>query len=155
MSAMSTPTQSPGWYPAPDGNGQQWWNGSAWSDARRNAAGTAPTLGGLPNYQAEPPRDGQAANIPVPPPGTALRSSGVSIGNPTFWVIPLVFSIVGFTVYNLFAVFALLAGLAMFKPAGPISRVIIAISIVISIAAIVSGVISYLNGERTLMDIIF
>jgi hypothetical protein len=153
MSAMSTPTQSPGWYPAPDGKGQQWWNGSAWSDARRNADGSAATLGGLPNYQAAPPPGGPT-NIPAPAPGAGVSRIG-TISNPTFWIIPLVFSIVGFTVYNLFAVFALIAGLAMFKPAGPIARVIIAISIVISIAAIASGVLSFLAGHTSVEDIIF
>ena len=156
MSAMSTPgaSRSPGWYPSPDGNGQQWWNGSSWSDARRNADGSSPALGALPGYQAAPP-PGQTPAIPVPPPGTASGRGGVTIGNPTFWVLPLVFSIVGFTVYNLFAVFALIAGLLMFKPAGPVARVIIAISIVISIAAIASGVISFAQGQRSIEDIIF
>ena len=152
---MSTPgaPKSPGWYSSPDGNGQQWWNGSAWSDARRGADGSAPVIGGLPNYEAAPP-SATLPDIPLPPPGAGTRS-GVTISNPTFWIIPLVFSIVGFTVYNLFAVFSLVAGLAMFRPAGPIARVVIAISIVISIAAIVSGVLSFIGGERNLEDIIF
>ncbi len=34
--------QSPGWYPAPDGNGQQWWNGAGWSETRRAATATTP-----------------------------------------------------------------------------------------------------------------
>ena len=152
---MSTPgaSKSPGWYPAPDGNGQQWWNGSTWSDARRGPDGSAPTRPGLPNYQAAPP-SATIPDIPLPPPGTGVRS-GVTISNPTLWIIPLVFSIIGFTVYNLFGVFSLIAGLAMFKPAGPIARVIIAIAIVISVAAIVSGVLSFIGGERNLEDIIF
>jgi hypothetical protein len=154
MSAMNTPgaPQSPGWYPAPDGNGQQWWNGSTWSDARRNSDGTT-TLGGLPGYQAAPP----SATIPdlPPPPATAGALQVPSFGNPATWVIPIVFSIIGFTVYNLFAVFALIAGLAMFKASGTVGRVIIAISIVISIAAIVSGVSSFIGGERSIDDIIF
>ena len=152
---MSTPgaSKSPGWYPSPDGNGQQWWNGSAWSDARRNADGSNPVHGGLPGYQAAPP-SGSMVNVPPPSPTSgALRVP--SIGNPATWVIPIVFSIIGFTVYNLFGVIALIAGLAMFKASGTVGRVIIAISFVISIAAIVSGVMSFVAGERSIEDIIF
>ena len=152
---MSTPgaPKSPGWYPSPDGNGQQWWNGSAWSDARRNSDGSNPVHGGLPGYQAAPP-SATMPNIPPPAPTSgALRVP--SIGNPATWVIPIVFSIIGFTVYNLFGVIALIAGLAMFKASGTVGRVIIAISFVISLAAIVSGVMSYLGGERSIEDIIF
>ena len=32
---MSAP-RSPGWYPAPSGGGEQWWNGVAWSESRRD-----------------------------------------------------------------------------------------------------------------------
>ena len=32
---MSAP-RSPGWYPAPNGGGEQWWNGVAWSESRRD-----------------------------------------------------------------------------------------------------------------------
>ncbi|NYF10887.1 hypothetical protein HDC94_002043 [Leifsonia sp. AK011] len=28
-------TRSPGWYPAPDGRGEQWWNGAGWSESRK------------------------------------------------------------------------------------------------------------------------
>jgi hypothetical protein len=42
-------TRSAGWYPAPDGNGQQWWNGVGWSDTRLGATGVV------------------AASVPVPP----------------------------------------------------------------------------------------
>jgi hypothetical protein len=155
MSAMSTPgtPMTPGWYPSPDGNGQQWWNGSTWSDARRNVDGSNPVLGGLPGYQAAPP----SATMPdIPPPAPTSGAARIpSIGNPATWVIPIVFSIIGFTVYNLFGVIALIAGLSMFKASGTIGRVIIGISFVISIAAIVSGVISFIGGERELTDIIF
>lgn len=46
---MSEAPRSPGWYPAPDGRGQQWFNGVSWSETRR----------GLQDAAA-------AANIPIP-----------------------------------------------------------------------------------------
>lgn len=39
---MSSP-QTPGWYPAPDGAGDQWWNGIDWSPARRPTGGAPST----------------------------------------------------------------------------------------------------------------
>jgi len=42
MAAHSFPRYvKPGFYPARDGNGEQWWNGVSWSDSRRNTH-TAP-----------------------------------------------------------------------------------------------------------------
>ncbi len=151
---MSTPgaSSNPGWYPSPDGNGQQWWNGASWSDARRAADGSSPVRGGLPGYQAAPP-PGQAQHIPVPPPQAGIRS-GAS-GASGSWIIPLVFSIVGLLVFNLFAIFALIAGVATFRIATPFGKVVTAVAIIISIAAIVSGVISFIQGHRSVQDIIF
>jgi len=34
---MATP-ERPGWYPAPTGGGEQWWNGVAWSESRRDGS---------------------------------------------------------------------------------------------------------------------
>lgn len=31
-----TAPRSPGWYPAPNGGGEQWWNGVSWSESRRD-----------------------------------------------------------------------------------------------------------------------
>ncbi len=153
MSAMSTP-QSPGWYPAPDGNGQQWWNGASWSDARRNADGSNPVLGGLPGYQAAPPADGMAQNIPAPAPRTGILSS--SSGNVSAaWIVPLTFSVVGFLFFNLFAVIALFIGIAAARSTTGIGRMLSILSIIISIAAIVSGVVSFARGERSIDEIIF
>jgi hypothetical protein len=153
MSAMSTPTQSPGWYPAPDGHGQQWWNGASWSDARRNADGST-TLGGLPGYQAAPP-PGSAQNIPVPPPRTGLIGSGSGSNAGAPWIVPLVFSIVGFLFFNLFAVIALFIGIAAFRSSTAVGKMLSAVAILISIAAIVSGILSFARGERSIDEIIF
>ena len=95
---MATP-MSPGWYPAPDGNGEQWWNGAGWSDGRRNADGTTP---GLPGYQAAPPVTPAAATTPVGPapisapnpygqPATAGTSRKLLVGNSPA-LVALVFS---------------------------------------------------------------
>lgn len=150
MSAMSTP-QSPGWYPAPDGRGRQWWNGTSWSDARREADGST-TLDGLPGYQAAPPPGGDAASIPPPPPQSRFS---VSPGVDGTWITALVFSIVGFVVFNLFSVIALLLAIIGLRGAGPVGRVMCLIAMVISIAGIVSGVISFVQGDRSIGDIIF
>jgi hypothetical protein len=40
---MAEVHRSPGFYPAPDRRGEQWWNGVSWSETRRNAATGAPT----------------------------------------------------------------------------------------------------------------
>lgn len=51
-------TRSPGWYPAPDGNGQQWWNGVGWSETRQ---------GGTHPVTAAPPLAPVQAPVPVTP----------------------------------------------------------------------------------------
>jgi hypothetical protein len=155
MSAMSTPgaPKSPGWYPSPDGLGQQWWNGASWSDARRNADGSAPTLGGLPGYQASPPPGGLGQNIPVPPPQTGIFSGPKGAGGA--WIVPLVFSIVGFLFFNLFAVIAFFIGIAAVRSTTGLGKVLSIVSIVISIAAIVSGIVSFAAGEHGIEDLIF
>lgn len=48
-------TQSPGWYPAPDGNGQQWWNGAGWSESRRGATTPAAPAAPPPVYSPSNP----------------------------------------------------------------------------------------------------
>lgn len=73
---MAAPN-SPGWYPAPDGNGDQWWNGAGWSESRRNADGTTP---GLPGYEAAPPA------VPLPPP--AAPAAPVPLGAPNPYAQP-------------------------------------------------------------------
>ena len=53
-----TAPRSPGWYPAPSGGGEQWWNGVAWSESRRDgttsrAAVTHVTPSGPPPAAAQ------------------------------------------------------------------------------------------------------
>lgn len=57
-------TRSPGWYPAPDGNGQQWWNGAGWSESRK-----APVASAGPPVAAAPapaPQIIYSASNPAP-----------------------------------------------------------------------------------------
>lgn len=74
-------TQSPGWYPAPDGNGQQWWNGAGWSESRRGAA-ASPT----PAASVAPPPVYSPGN-PAPqrpdPYGSPITLQGAMPARPT------------------------------------------------------------------------
>lgn len=47
-------TRSPGWYPAPDGNGQQWWNGAGWSESRQGATASIPRAAHTVSQPAAP-----------------------------------------------------------------------------------------------------
>ena len=152
---MSTPgaAKSPGWYPSPDGTGQQWWNGASWSDARRNADGSNPVLGGLPGYNAAPPPGGLGQSIPPPAPSAGIKSGPA--GTVGSWIVPLVFAVVGFLFFNLFAVFAFFFGLVSMRGATPFGKVMSAIAVLIAGAAIVSGIISFVQGDRSIEDLIF
>lgn len=47
---MST-LKRPGWYPAPDRNGEQWWNGVSWSESRRSHRAIPPAASVAYNAQ--------------------------------------------------------------------------------------------------------
>jgi hypothetical protein len=78
-------TKSPGWYPAPDGNGRQWWNGVAWSESRQGAAqpvaqpipSPAVSVPAAPSPAAAPPPVYSAENPPPLVPGQVLRPAPV------------------------------------------------------------------------------
>lgn len=142
---------SPGWYPAPDGSGEQWWNGSGWSESRRNADGTTP---GLPGYQAAPPVGAPAANIPAPPPASTTFA-GVRQSDSAS-IIPVVFGIIGLTVFNLFSVIAIFVGISTFKSNSWIGRVLAGIGILLGLIGIVISVIGFVqSGGRNWEDLIF
>ncbi|GAB3410778.1 hypothetical protein GCM10027515_31530 [Schumannella luteola] len=62
---MPTSSDSPGWYADPERAGtQRWWNGAAWSDARRG-------MSGAPSRSVDAPQSAWA-----PDAGSAERSSG-------------------------------------------------------------------------------
>jgi hypothetical protein len=119
---MTTP-QRPGWYPAPDGTGtEQWWNGAAWSDAKRGIGGAA--LPGLPNYQAAPPA-APAPSIPPrpdpytappPPTGSPATLQGAPSGNRTITatnstpVISLIFGLAGIFLFAPLGLVAIIMG---------------------------------------------
>ena len=57
---MAEATQSPGWYPDPDGaEGERWWNGVGWSDSRRGGA----TQAAAPVSPLPPPPAGGAQRV--------------------------------------------------------------------------------------------
>jgi len=89
---MTTPT-SPGWQPAPDGNGEQWWNGVDWSESRRGQR-PAPAYGPpapdsvitpvqRPNPYA-PPTPAAAPNQYAPPqvgtPAQSMATTALVLG---------------------------------------------------------------------------
>ena len=148
---MSTPL-SPGWYPAPDGNGKQWWNGAAWSEAKQNSDGTVP---GLPGYQAAPPRGTEPA-VPVPPPPPTASSLAKASQSDGASIVPVVFGVIGLTVFGLFSVIAIIAGLATFKSTSWIGRVLAGIGIILGVIGVVLSVISFIqSGGRNWDDLIF
>jgi hypothetical protein len=87
---MATP-ERPGWYPAPNGGGEQWWNGVSWSESRRDGtvARQAVTHSDPALEQGPAARSNitpQAARPPAPltnvtPP--AYRSSAPAVSNIT------------------------------------------------------------------------
>jgi hypothetical protein len=72
-------TKSAGWYPAPDGNGQQWWNGVSWSETRQGAGGVGVAAVPVPPIVAltptAPPPVYSAANPPPLVPGATPSAS--------------------------------------------------------------------------------
>lgn len=65
---MADVTQSPGWYPDPEGGaGQRWWNGAGWSDSRRGGSAATAATPPTPSiiYSADNPAPQR------PDPGTA------------------------------------------------------------------------------------
>ena len=64
---MAEKYRSPGWYPAPDGTpGERWWNGSGWSDSRRNAEVAPPVISRPNPYAPVPTAPAQFGTNPVP-----------------------------------------------------------------------------------------
>ena len=59
-------TRSPGWYPAPDGNGQQWWNGAGWSESRKPVTPTVVRQPSIPPAVPQVPRMVYSASRPAP-----------------------------------------------------------------------------------------
>lgn len=122
---MSSP-QTPGWYPAPDGAGDQWWNGIDWSPARRPTGG-APTTPAVvvpptptviysaanpaPQSPAEGGADGRAA-LPIAGATldlSALRAAGTINARPNPQALyGLIAGVVAFF-FNIFLVPSVLA----------------------------------------------
>lgn len=47
--------QRPGWYPDPDGKGERWWNGTSWSESRRDGAAAFVPAANPTIYSADNP----------------------------------------------------------------------------------------------------
>ena len=98
---MTTPT-SPGWQPAPDGNGEQWWNGVDWSESRRGhstAQPPAPAYGPpVPDGYAPPVAPNpyaQPASVHVPPTANQYAPPVVSSPAQNLATTALILGIVG------------------------------------------------------------
>ena len=144
---MNTPT-SPGWYPAPDGDGEQWWNGSGWSDSRR---GTDAAVPGLPGYQAAPPSDRGAA-APPPPPSRLSRAAGSDLSG----ISAIVFGVIGVTVFSLFAVIAIIVGLGTLRSNTWVGRILSLIGIALGVVGVVLAIAAFVqSGMRDWGDLIF
>lgn len=139
--------RGPGWYPAPDGNGEQWWNGAGWSESRRGADGTPP---GLPGYQAAPPRvpPPPAAPVPmgapnpyaVPAPQAAAPAGTRVTSNPS--VIGLIFGALSLVVFAPLGVVAIVLGIVALRRPDGVSgspRVMAIVAIVLGGAGILGG----------------
>ena len=75
MSDVSAP--QPGWYADPENPaGERWWNGSGWSEHKRDSTATAATASTYVGPGAAAP-----AAAPVPPAATA-DSAGFTFGSP-------------------------------------------------------------------------
>jgi hypothetical protein len=62
MTAVDGP-QPAGWYPNPDGPGNRFWSGSAWTDSVQDAEGSGPP----PDRQTEQPTQSQGYSPILPP----------------------------------------------------------------------------------------
>ncbi len=62
---MAEQNKSPGWYPAPDGTGERWWNGAGWSEAARQ-----PVV-----YSAHNPAPQDPNSITTPTWGSAIGAT--------------------------------------------------------------------------------
>jgi hypothetical protein len=150
---MTTPL-SAGWYPAPDGNGEQWWNGAGWSDGRRNGAGTVP---GLPGYQAAPPVTSPPAPLGAPnpyaqptPTTPATTSAGRVTSNRA--LVALIFGLLSIIVFAPLGIVGIVLGImGRRKPGGTSSTrwmstgaiLLGSIGLVIGIVGLVISILSF------------
>ena len=72
-------TRSPGWYPAPDGNGQQWWNGAGWSESRK---APLPEVGAPAPVAAAAPLAAPQIIYSASNPAPQSPSEGLEFGGP-------------------------------------------------------------------------
>lgn len=118
--------RSPGYYPAPDGRGEQWWNGVAWSESRRGA-GSAVLSNSTPVHSNITPTG--IPTVPVRRPASGLPLASVVLG------------ILSLTV-NLLAPVAAVVALVSFVRA-PRSRLLALIGLGLAVVAFFSGLAQF------------
>lgn len=96
---------------------------------------------GLPGYHAAPP--GQERTIPLPP-LSELKSGGFTDSWPSA-IIPLVFGIIGFAVFNVFGVVAIFVGIAAFRSTGPLGKILSALGILFGLAGLVWSIVDLIR----------
>jgi len=79
---MAAAPLSPGYYPAPDGRGEQWWNGVSWSESRRGL-GSAVLSNTTPVHSNITP-----TGLPViaRPASSSLPLAAIILGGISFFV---------------------------------------------------------------------
>jgi hypothetical protein len=108
-----------------------------------------PGTPGLPGYQAEPP-PGLSHTYPTPPPAPKQGPLvGAAIG-----LMPLIFGIIGATVFNVFGIVAIVLGIVTFRSAPPLGRVFSAIGVAAGVVGVVLSAIAF-SRTHDLLDLIF
>ena len=108
--------KSPGWYSAPDGNGQQWWNGVSWSDARRGGVQTAAPMLAQPIV---PQQQGRPDPYATPNLHTPVRTGPVASADPNrYATAALVLGLVSLFVINIVAPIGLVFSVLALREAG-------------------------------------
>ena len=140
---MAEKTQSPGWYPDPDGGGRErWWDGVSWSDTRRGANSTTAS----PVAPAIPPAAYSAKHRALPWESTSVNQVWLRINR--FAIIGLILGFLSVTVQTklslpLFAILVSVIGLIklrQFRDAGPIWN-----GLIFSIIGLVLGIFAALR----------
>ncbi|UDF13217.1 hypothetical protein LH407_13825 [Antiquaquibacter oligotrophicus] len=102
-------TRSPGWYAAPDGSGEQWWNGVGWSESRRGASAPVVTAPRVVYSAANPaPQEQGATAGPGAPTGTTSALMTIDARSNPRAIYALVAGVLAI-VFNLFLVPSILA----------------------------------------------
>lgn len=146
---MTTP-QRAGWYPAPDRNGEQWWNGASWSESRRGAAtetAPVPLSNIIPSaYVPAVPRGARPDPYRIPD-AAALGPTGASVTSNPLAIAALVAGVVS-VVVALIGPVAVVLGILGLRRGGPKPARLF------SIVGITLGAVSSLGGLVSLVTLV-